>query len=288
MGAGKPASLQHPALPHGPGTVTATITLTLPSPGPWPVACDPGSAQPSEGRRPLRSRSILEHSSQGPRRCGPTQGAPEVGRKGAVCASFSLSCSVLGVLEGFVLGPASLGTGYPQGRVSSWRWSCSCSCWQGSPRGSQTPPKPQQGPHKNWALQLLQLGVLLWLRPPPALHPRAEGHTSKGGAGLLGAPLAVPQLGSPSVRLRQLFWHLDPPHSRGIHPPGQWRLTQDPQLTGPQRQPEPVVPGRPGRPTLTLCPAVQGGRDPGRRLCLTWASTPRAKRSAVSMGRRMG
>lgn len=191
-----------------------------------------------------------------------------------------------------MLGPGFPGTGHSQGRASFWRWSCRCSCWQGSWRGAPTSPKPQQGPDKNLAFQLLQLGVPLLLRPLPALHhrtdyPRAEGHTSKGGAGLLGGPLAVPQLGSPSRR-RQLLWHLDPPHSRGIRRPGQRSLTQDPQLTGPQRQPGPVVPGWPGRPPLRLCRAVQGGRDPVQRLCLTWASSPRAKRSAVSMGRRTG
>lgn len=101
--------------------------------------------------------------------------------------------------------------GTPKGeRVPGGR-SCSCSCWQGSRRGARTSPKPQQGPNKNLAFQLLQLGVLLLLRPLPALHPGLRG-TLKGrgwparwspGSSPAWLPVQAEASGPPSLRCIQ-------------------------------------------------------------------------------------
>lgn len=165
VGAGKPASHQHPVLPKGPGTVTS-ITLPLPglAPGLWPVTL----AQP----RPLKAggHEVTLHSQHhlAPARQPGARGDVALLRghpwgrgeeRGSLCFLQPVLLPGWGCCWTWLPGHRVL-----QGRVSSWRRSCSCSRWQGSGRGAQTSPKPQQGPDKNLAFQLLQLGVLL----PPA------------------------------------------------------------------------------------------------------------------------
>lgn len=118
-----------------------------------------------------------------------------VGRKGAVCASFCLACSHAGALEdqqgcagswALCWGLASLGTGDSQGRVSSWRVELQLFLLAGLMERGSDFPQTSAGSRQKSGLPAPPAGVLLLLRPLPALHhetdyPRAEGHTQREG-----------------------------------------------------------------------------------------------------------
>lgn len=143
---------------------------------------------------------------------------------------------------------------------------CSCPSWQGLQSGAQTSPQTSDQlsrvPTEIWPPSTFSWGcscrspfplpstIRLGLRGPPQ---------REGLAVLPGDLLAVPSLAPRPFQAEEVTLASGPSHSQALDNAASPRILSSP---GPQRQPGPVVPGRPGHYYPKRLSGTVGGQGP--------------------------